>query len=312
MESILRSGIDSLKNVAEFSTQEKGDNVKRIISGPSTIGQRPLASVVKLGLAKSPRASNVLSESNMKPPLSGAKSPWNMQQKMNQIQRSVSPSVMSDAPQGIAQHAVCETMQNESRGGSPLVTFIGARYGTKVRDFLKSPVRDGIARASQNSRQTLMVSKSSKGLKAQRLAQLAQPVTSPTRKTSLGYPHTHIQAEQKLQVLPSHQRSRNKDKTRGGQPKEHLNTGGCSASQPMLIQNQHVAKLSSMNVNMPQAKPSTATTYQHHDSQTRSKISQKSNRSGHVSPVVSARTRVNLVRTSTWGNSNKFQANFNK
>ena len=73
MESILRSGIDSLKNVAEFSTQEKGE------SGPSTIGQRPLASVVKLGLAKSPRASNVFSESSMKPPLSGAKSPWNMQ-----------------------------------------------------------------------------------------------------------------------------------------------------------------------------------------------------------------------------------------
>jgi len=56
MESILRSGIDSLKNVAEYSTQENGQ------SGPSTIGQRPLASVVKLGLVKSPRASNVLSE----------------------------------------------------------------------------------------------------------------------------------------------------------------------------------------------------------------------------------------------------------
>jgi hypothetical protein len=135
---------------------------------------------------------------------------------------------MSDAPQGIGLHAVCETMQNESRGGSPLVTFIGAQYGTKVRDFLKSPVRDGIARASQNSRQTLIASKSSKGLKARGLEKLGQPIISPTRKTSLG------SAQQRLQVLPSAQRSRNKDKTGGNQPKEHLNTTG-QASQPMLI-----------------------------------------------------------------------------
>ena len=180
MESILRSGIDSLKNVAEYSTQENGQ------SGPSTIGQRPLASVVKLGLVKSPRASNVLSEQGLKPPLSGAKSPWNVQSKMNQIQRSVSPSVISGAPQGLGQYAVCETMRNESRGGSPLVTFIGAQVGTKVRDFLKSPVRDGIARASRNSRQALMASRSSKGLKPRGLAQLDQPILSPARKASLG------------------------------------------------------------------------------------------------------------------------------
>jgi hypothetical protein len=62
-----------------------------------------------------------------------------------------------------------------------------------------------------------------------------------------------------------------------------------------------------MNVNMPQAKPAAV-----RDGQTRSKISVKSGRSGHVSPVVPARTRVNMVKNSTWGNSNKFQANFNK